>query len=135
MNSRPPGTAEGAGLEAADFPEPSGPLAAGSMGPLKFAGFVVLFLILALLAFAVFLGIAVGVTILLALILPKQGLIDLIAPVVGVGVASVCFGAASRFRKGMLKNRYGLFRRPPRDPGKRLADGQPDLTRGGGAAP
>jgi hypothetical protein len=25
----------------------------------------------------------------------------------------------------MLKNRYGLFRRPPRDPGKRLADGEP----------
>jgi hypothetical protein len=123
MNSQPPGTAEGAGLETADFPEPRPPQARGAMHPLKVAAFVVLFLILALLAFAVFLAIAVGVTILLALILPKQGILDLIAPVVGVGVASVCFGAASRFRKGMLKNRYGLFRRPPKDLDKRLADG------------
>ncbi len=129
MNSQPPGTAEGPGLETADFPEPRPPLVRGSMRPLKIAGFVVLFLILALLAFAFFLGIAVGVTILLALILPKQGFIDLLAPIVGVGVASVCFGAASRVRKGALKNRYGLFRRPPRDPGKRLADGEPRIER------
>jgi hypothetical protein len=129
MNSQPPGTAEGAGLETADFPEPRPALAHGSIRPFKVAAFVVFFLILALLAFAAFLGIAVGVTILLALILPKQGLLDLIAPVVGVGVASVCFGAASRFRKGMFKNRYGLFRRPPRDPGKRLANGDPRSDR------
>jgi hypothetical protein len=129
MNSQPPGTAEGAGLETADFPEPRARLVRGSMRPLKVAGFVVLFLVLSLLGFAVFLGIAIGVTILLALILPKQGLLDLIAPVIGVGVASVCFGAVSRFRKGMLKNRYGLFRRPPRDPGKRLADGEPRIDR------
>jgi hypothetical protein len=112
-------------LEDAATPDPVPVLAVKRTGPLKLAGFVVLFLVLSLLAFAVFLGIAIGVTILLALILPKQGLLDLIAPVVGVGVASVCFGAVSRFRKGMLKNRYGLFRRPPRDPGKRLADGEP----------
>ena len=99
------------------------------MRPLKVALFVILFLILSLLAFAVFLGIAIGVTILLALILPKQGFLDLLAPIVGVGIASVCFGAASRFRKGALKNRYGLFRRPPRDPGKRLADGEPRIER------
>jgi hypothetical protein len=125
MNSQPPGTAEDPGLEAADFPESRSQLALGSMRRLKVAAFVILFLVLSLLAFAVFLGIAIGVTILVALILPKQGLIDLIAPLVGVGVASVCFGAVSRFRKGMLKNRYGLFRRPPRDPGKQLADGDP----------
>jgi hypothetical protein len=124
MTYRPPIHVDKNGLELAANPDPVPVLAAKRTGPLKIAGFVFLFLVLALLACVVFLGIAIGVTILLALILPKQGLIDLIAPIVGVGVASVCFGAASRFRKGM-KNRYGLFRRPPKDPGKRLADGEP----------
>jgi hypothetical protein len=110
-------------LEDASTPDPVRVLAVKRTGPLKLAGFIVLFLFLSLLAFAVFLAIAIGVTILVALILPKQGILDLIAPVVGVGVASVCFGAASRFRKGMLKNRYGLFRRPPKDLDKPLADG------------
>ena len=125
MTYRPTPHVDANGLEEPANPDPVPVLAAKRTGPLKIAGFVVLFLLLCLLAFAVFVAIAVGVTILLALILPKQGLLDLIAPVLGVGVASVCFGAVSRFRKGMLKNRYGLFRRPPRDPGKRLADGEP----------
>jgi hypothetical protein len=125
MTYRPTPRVDANGLEEPANPDPVPVLAPKRTGPLKIAGFVVLFLVLCLLAFAVFVAIAVGVTILLALILPKQGLLDLIAPVVGVGVASVCFGAVSRFRKGMLKNRYGLFRRPPRDPGKRLADGEP----------
>jgi hypothetical protein len=60
-------------------------------------------------------AIATGVTVLAALLLPKAGLLSVIAPLVGVGVASLCFGAASRVRKGMFKSRYGLVRRPPRD--------------------
>jgi len=122
MSYRPTTHVDASGFEEPANPDPAPVLAPKRTGPLKIAGFVVLFLVLSLLAFAVFLGIAIGVTILLALILPKQGILDLIAPVVGVGVASVCFGAASRFRKGMLKNRYGLFRRPPKDLDKRLAD-------------
>jgi len=129
MTYRPTIHVDKNGLEEPANPDPVPVLAAKRTSGLKIAGFVVLFLILSLLAFAVFLGIAIGVTILLALILPKQGLLDLIAPVVGVGVASVCFGVVSRFRKGALKNRYGLFRRPPRDPGKRLADGEPRYDR------
>jgi uncharacterized RDD family membrane protein YckC len=116
MTYRPTTHVDGNGLEDAANPDPAPVLAPKRTGPVKIAGFVLLFLVLSLLAFAVFLGIAIGVTILVALVLPKQGLVDLLAPVVGVGVASVCFGAASRFRKGMLKNRYGLFRRPPKDP-------------------
>jgi hypothetical protein len=37
-------------------------------------------------------------------------------------VAILCFGGASRFRKGIFNNRYGLFRRPPRDLGKQTAE-------------
>jgi hypothetical protein len=118
MTDRPQTQVDPSRLEDAANPDPVPVLVAKRTGPLKVAGFVVLFLVLSLLAFAAFLAIAIGVTILLALLLPKQGLLDLIAPIVGVGVASVCFGAASRFRKGMLKNRYGLFRRPPKDPSK-----------------
>jgi len=121
MTYRPTTHRASNGLEDAENPDPVPALAPRRTGPLKIAAFVVLFLLLSLLAFAVFLGLAIGVTILLALILPKQGILDLIAPIVGVGVASVCFGAASRFRKGMFKNRYGLFRRPPKDPGSRVA--------------
>lgn len=122
MTYRPPIHIDSQGLEEAAYPDPSPPLVAKRTGPLKIAGFAVLFLVLALVGVAVFLGITIGVTILVALLLPKTGFLNLIAPVVGVGVASLCFGAASRFRKGMFKNRYGLFRRPPRDLGKRTAE-------------
>jgi hypothetical protein len=118
MTSRPPTHIDPEGLEDAANPDPVPVLAAKRAGPLRIAGFVLLFLLLSLLAFAIFLGIAIGVTFLMALILPHAGFINLIAPLVGVGVASVCFGAASRFRKGMFKNRYGLFHRPPRNLGK-----------------
>src|SRR6202140_5050366 len=119
MTYRPPIHLDSEGLETPPNPAPAPVLVAKRTGPFKIAGFVLLFLILSLLAVAVFLGITIGVTILVTLLLPKAGLLNLIAPVVGVGVASLCFGAASRFRKGMFKNRYGLFRRPPRDLGKR----------------
>jgi hypothetical protein len=122
MSYRPPTHFDPHGLEDAANPDPVPALVAKRTGPLAIAGFVLLFLVLSLLAFAVFLGIAIGVTIVMALILPKAGFINLIAPVVGVGVAFLCFGGASRFRKGMFKNRYGLFRRPPRDLGKRPAE-------------
>jgi hypothetical protein len=118
MTYRPPTHFDRKGLEDAATPDPAPALVAKRTGPLKIAGFVLLFLLLSLLACAVFLGITIGVTILVALILPRAGLVNLLAPLAGVGVASLCFGAASRFRKGMLKNRYGLFRRPPRDLGK-----------------
>jgi hypothetical protein len=119
MSSSPPTHVDAAGLEDAANPDLPPVLSAQRTAPLKIAGFVLIFLVLSLLAFAVFLGIAIGVTILVALLLPKAGLVNLIAPVVGVAVASLCFGVASRFRKGMFKNRYGLFRRPPRDLGRR----------------
>jgi hypothetical protein len=122
MTYRPPIHVDPKALEDADNPDPLPVLAARRTSPLKMAGFVLLLLLLGLLAFAVFVAIAVGVTILVALLLPKAGFVNLIAPVVGVGVASLCFGAASRFRKGMFKNRYGLFRRPPRDLGKPTAE-------------
>jgi hypothetical protein len=118
MTYRPPIHFDKDGLEEPANPDPAPVLVAKRTRPLKIAGFVLLFVLLSLVAFALFLGIAIGVTIVVALLLPKQGYVDLIAPVVGVGVASLCFGAASRFRKGMFKNRYGLFRRPPRDLGK-----------------
>jgi uncharacterized RDD family membrane protein YckC len=118
MTYRPPIHFDSDGLEEPANPDPLPVLVAKRASPLTIAAFVLLFLSLSLLAFALFLGIAIGVTIVVALFLPKQGYVDLIAPVAGVGVASLCFGAASRFRKGMFKNRYGLFRRPPRDLGK-----------------
>jgi hypothetical protein len=121
MTYRPPIHVDPKRLEDADNPDPPPVLGTRRTSPLRIAGFVLLLLLLGLLAFAVFVAIAVGVTILVALLLPKAGFVNLIAPVVGVGVASLCFGAASRFRKGMFKNRYGLFRRPPRDLGKRPA--------------
>jgi uncharacterized RDD family membrane protein YckC len=121
MSYRPPTHVDATGLEEAANPDLPPVLSATRTAPLKIAGFVLIFLILSLLACAVFLGIAIGVTILVALLLPKAGFVNLIAPVIGVGVASLCFGVASRFRKGMFKNRYGLFRRPPRDLGKRPA--------------
>jgi hypothetical protein len=127
MNSPPPGTAD-AGLEDADYAAPRPAGIPRSMHPLQMAAFVVLFLILALVAFIAFLAIAVGVTILVAKLIPTPNgaaghILGLVAPIAGVGVASLCFGAASRFRKGMFKNRYGLFRRPPRDLGKPPAEG------------
>lgn len=122
MTYRPPIHLDKNGLEEPANPDPVPALAPRRTGPLKIAGFILLFLLLSLVASAVFLAITIGVTILVAQILPKQGVVDLVAPVAGVGVASVCFGAASRFRKGRLKNRYGLFRRPPKDMGARRAD-------------
>jgi hypothetical protein len=121
MTYRPPIHLDPEGLEEAANPDPPPVLVAKRIGPLKIAGFVLLFLVLSLLAVAVFLGITIGVTIVVTLLLPKAGFLDLIAPVVGVGVASLCFGVTARFRKGMFKNRYGLFRRPPRDLGRRPA--------------
>ncbi len=121
MSSRPPTRFDSEGLEEAANPDPPPVLVARRGGALRIAGFVLLFLVFSLLGFAVFLGITIGVTALVTLLLPKAGLLNLIAPVVGVGVASLCFGAASRIRKGMFKNRYGLFRRPPRDLGRRSA--------------
>jgi uncharacterized RDD family membrane protein YckC len=117
MRYRPSTHVDPRGLEEAANPDPV-PVT-GRVGPFKIAGFVVLFLLLSLLAFAVFVAIAIGVTILVALLLPRAGLLNVIAPLVGVSVAGLCFGAASRVRRGMFKNRYGLFRRPPRDLGKR----------------
>ena len=118
MRYRPPIDLDPLGVEDAANPDLPPLLSGKRAGPLKIAGFVLIFLILSLLAFAVFLGIAIGVTILVALFLPDAGFVNLIAPVAGVVVASLCFGVASRFRKGMFKNRYGLFRRPPRDLGQ-----------------
>jgi hypothetical protein len=119
MKSSPPTRIDATGLEEAANPDVPPVLSTQRTAPLKIAGFVLIFLVLSLLAFAVFLGIAIGVTILVALLLPKAGLVNLLAPVAGVVVASLCFGVASRFRKGMFKNRYGLFRRPPPDLGRR----------------
>jgi hypothetical protein len=121
MTYRPPIHVDSEGLEYAANPDPVPVLAARRTSPLKVAGFILLFLLLSLLAFAVFLGIAIGVTILVALLLPSKGFVNLIAPLAGVGVASLCFGVTSHFRKGMFKNRYGLFHRPPRDLGKPTA--------------
>ena len=118
MPYRPPTQVDPEGLEEAANPDPVTVLVAGRAGPFTIAGFVVLVLVLSLIAFAVFVAIAIGVTILVALLLPNAGLVNVIAPLVGVGVAGLCFGAASRIRRGMFKNRYGLFRRPPRDLGK-----------------
>jgi uncharacterized RDD family membrane protein YckC len=118
MTDRPPTHVDPKGLEEAANPDRVPVLLAKRAGPFKIAGFVLLFLLLSLLAFAAFVAIAIGVTILVALLLPKAGLLNVIAPLIGVGVASLCFGTASRVRKGMFKNRYGLFHRPPRDLGK-----------------
>ena len=119
MTYRPPIHFNPEDLEEAANPDPVPVLIAKRAGPLKVAGFLVLFLLLSLLAFAVFVAIAIGVTILVALLIPRAGLLNVIAPLIGVGVASLCFGAAARVRRGMFRNRYGLFRRPPRDLGKR----------------
>ena len=81
---------------------------------MKIAAFVVLLLVLSLLAVAVFIAITIGVTILVGDVMPRPVNV-FAAPIAGVAVAVLCFGGASRFRKGMFKNRYGLFRRPPRD--------------------
>ena len=113
MNYRPPTTDDSPGLEDAAFPAPRVPSPIQRIGPYRMAAVVVLVVLVSLLAAAVFLAITVGVTLLVGNFLPKP--VNLAAPIAGVGVAVLCFGGASRFRKGMLKNRYGLFRRPPRD--------------------
>lgn len=113
MAYRPPTTDNPNRLEDAAFPEPRKPRAIERIGPYRMAAVVVLIHVVALLAAAVFLAITVGVTLLVGNLLPRP--VNLAAPIAGVGVAVLCFGGASRFRKGMLKNRYGLFHRPPRE--------------------
>jgi uncharacterized RDD family membrane protein YckC len=114
MTYRPPTPEACAGLEDAAFPAPRPAQPAKPPSPVRIAAFVVLLLLISLLAVAVFLGITVGVTILVGDVLPRP--VNLAAPIAGVAIASLCFGGASRFRPGTLKGRYGLLRRPPRDP-------------------
>ncbi len=113
MRDRPPTTDDSSGLEDAKFAAARVPGLIERVGPYRFAGVVVLLIVMAVLAAALFLSITVGVTLLVGNLLPRP--VNLAAPIVGVGVAVVCFGGAGRFRRGMLKNRYGLLRRPPRD--------------------
>ncbi len=119
MTQQPPITDDPARLEDAAFAAPRVPSPIQRIGPYRLAAVVLLVLLLGLLAAAVFLAITVGVTLLVGNLLPRP--VNLAAPIAGVGVAALCFGGASRFRKGMLKNRYGLFRRPPRELGADLA--------------
>src|SRR6202035_757762 len=95
MKSLLPTRVDATGLEEAANPDLPPVLSTQRTAPLKIAGFALIFLVLSLLAFAVFLGIAIGVTILVALLLPNAGFVDLIAAVAGVVVASLCFGVAS----------------------------------------
>jgi hypothetical protein len=102
------------GLQDADHPEDVIPLTRRRMHPLQIAAIGLLFLVLSLLAAVVFLGITIGVTIVAANLIPKPA--NVLAPLLGVGLATLCFGGASRIRKGMFKNRYGILHRPPRNP-------------------
>jgi hypothetical protein len=120
MTYRPPYTDDPGGLNAA-APTPAQRVRLQS--PLKIAGFIVLLVILSLVAMVLFLAITIGVTILVATVVPKP--VNVIAPLVGVGVAVLCFGGASRMRTGMFRNRYGLMRRPPRDPKPEQPPGKP----------
>jgi hypothetical protein len=113
MTDRQPTTDHAARLEDAEFAAPRALSTVRRVGPYRIAGVVALLIVVALLAATLFLAITVGVTLLVGQVLPKP--VNLAAPIAGVGVAVLCFGGAGRFRKGMLKNRYGLFRRPPRD--------------------
>ncbi len=112
MTYRPPTTDDFAGLDDAEFPT-SRPLPVKRLSPPRVVVFVVLLLVISVLASAVFLAITVGITIVVGDVVPKP--VNVAAPIVGVAVAVLCFGGASRFRRGMFKNRYGLMRRPPRD--------------------
>ena len=113
MTNRPPPTDDFAGLDDAEFPTTQ-PLPVKRLSPLRMVVFVVLLLMLSMLAAAVFLAMTVGVTIVVGDVVPKP--VNVAAPIAGVAVAFLCFGGASRIRKGMFKNRYGLMRRPPRNP-------------------
>jgi hypothetical protein len=115
MTNRPPHTDEPSGLDEAEYRAPAPGPGARLGSPVRIAGFVLLLLLLSLLAVAVFIAITVGVTILVGEVIPRPVNV-LLAPIAGVGVAVLCFGGASRFRRGMFKNRYGLLRRPPRNP-------------------
>jgi hypothetical protein len=108
-----PSAPAAAHLQEADHPEPAAPLDRRRLHPLQIAGILLLFVFLALLAAMVFLGITIGATILAANVIPKPANAAL-APLIGVGLATLCFGGASRIRRGMFKNRYGLLHRPPR---------------------
>lgn len=115
MTYPPPYTDDPAGLDAAASRTPA-PVPRAKLGsPVKIAAFVVLLLILSLLAVTIFIAITIGVTILVGAVVPRPVNV-ILAPVAGVAVAVLCFGGASRFRRGMLRNRYGLMRRPPRNP-------------------
>ena len=113
MRDQPPTTDDSSGLEDAKFAAAGAPSLIERVGPYRFAGVVVLLIVMAVLAAALFLAITVGVTLVVGNLLPRP--VNLAAPIVGVGVAVLCVGGAGRFRRGMLKNRYGLLRRPPRD--------------------
>ncbi|MGA7987599.1 MAG: hypothetical protein WCB51_04285 [Candidatus Dormiibacterota bacterium] len=113
MRDGQPTTDDSSGLEDAEFAVRRVPSPVERFGAFRIAAVVVLLIVIALLAAAVFLAITVGVTLLVGALLPRP--VNLAAPIAGVGVAVLCFGGASRFRKGMLRNRYGLFRRPPRN--------------------
>jgi hypothetical protein len=123
MTHRPPTTDHSTRLEDAEFAAPRVSTHIRRVGPYRIAAVVLLLIVIAVVAAALFLAITVGVTLLMAQLLPKP--VNLAAPIAGVGVAVLCFGGAGRFRKGMLKNRYGLFRRPPRD-----AEPEPELPAG-----
>ncbi len=115
MTYRPPYTDDPAGLDTSASHAPAPLSRAVLKNPLKLAAFAVLLLILSLLAVALFIAITIGVTILVGDVVPRPVNV-FVAPVVGVAAAVLCFGGASRFRVAMLRNRYGLFRRPPRNP-------------------
>jgi hypothetical protein len=115
MTYRPPYTDDPAGLDKA-APRASTPGRAALLrNPAKIAAFVVLLLVLSLVAVALFIAITIGVTILVGDVVPRPVNV-FVAPIAGVAVAVLCFGGASRFRRGMFRNRYGLMRRPPRNP-------------------
>ena len=115
MTYRPPYTDDPAGLDQTASRAPAPIPRALLRNPVNIAAFVILLLLLSLLAVTVFIAITIGVTILVGDVVPRPVNV-FVAPVAGVAVAVLCFGGASRFRRGMFKNRYGLMRRPPRNP-------------------
>ena len=118
--SSPPPTMLDSGLEDADHPDPRVPSPVSASNRLRTTVIILLLIAISLLAVVVFIAITIGVTIVVGYVLPRPATIT--APIAGVAVAALCFGAASRIRKGALRNRYGLFRRPPRDLGTPPAD-------------
>jgi hypothetical protein len=115
MTYRPPYTDDPAGLDESAARAPAPLRRTLPRNPVKIAAFVVLLLVLSLLAVVIFIAITIGVTILVGDLVPRPVNV-FVAPIAGVAVAVLCFGGASRFRMAMFRNRYGLFRRPPRNP-------------------